>query len=158
MGRIERTLLDGDWQPNRPNTAARNQTVSQKSYSCFKLRLREGRECEDFLVQNGLCTKNRSEWTFLVQAGFLNQNSLRIHRYGLGCGSGAVAFPVFPPHHLRAGISHPNPSRIPARAHLYVAEHRMDVQGVHGLYQYTDVVRQNLTQNFVYLPYVALGA
>src|SRR3712207_2738373 len=35
-----------------------------------------------------------------------------------------------PPHYLRAGSS--NYSTSPARTLLYVVEHRMDVQGVHG--------------------------
>jgi hypothetical protein len=34
----------------------------------------------------------------------------------------------------------------------------MDVQGVHGLYEHTDVVRQDLAENFAYLPRITLGA
>jgi hypothetical protein len=34
----------------------------------------------------------------------------------------------------------------------------VNVQGVHGLYEYADVVRQHLAENFVYLPRSALGA
>src|ERR671921_323920 len=39
MGRIEHTLLDGEFsvRPNRPKTFARNHTIPHKSYRCFYL-------------------------------------------------------------------------------------------------------------------------
>jgi hypothetical protein len=33
----------------------------------------------------------------------------------------------------------------------------MDVEGVHRLYEYANVVRQHLAQRLVYLPGIALG-
>jgi hypothetical protein len=71
------------------------------------------------LVQNGfslaswLCTKIRYEGPFLVQAGLLNQNSLRIHRHRLECGSGAAAFPSGCPTICGPGLVAPRPASFP---------------------------------------------
>ena len=44
MGRIEHTLLDGEFsvRPNRPKTFARNPTIPHKSAECFYLRQSAG--------------------------------------------------------------------------------------------------------------------
>jgi hypothetical protein len=44
------------------------------------------------------------------------------------------------------------------RTHLYVAEDRVDVEGVHRLYEHADVVRQHLAQSLVNLPGVTLAS